>query len=96
MTDDTAVGTVSPTGDCSSMPLQLPAGTDAVTALVGLDSHDHPWDEQPPPIVDLGDAPFAHAQPRANQSSMRHRGAPLATVAPTSAVSAAIVPALWA
>jgi hypothetical protein len=27
---------------------------DPLTSLVGLDSHDHPWDEQPPPVVDLG------------------------------------------
>jgi hypothetical protein len=52
VTDDTAVGTVSPTGDDSWPP--VPAQLDAVTALVGLDSHDHPWDEQPPPVVDLG------------------------------------------
>jgi hypothetical protein len=54
VTDDTAVGTVSPTGDDSWAPHELPAGLDAVTTLVGLDSHDHPWDEQPPPLVDLG------------------------------------------
>lgn len=32
------------------------ASLDSVTGLVGLDSHDHPWDEQPPPVVDLGQA----------------------------------------
>jgi hypothetical protein len=63
VTDDTAVGTVSPTGGDSSPPFELPSGLDAVTGLVGLDSHDHPWDEQPPPVVDLGelaeDVPFS-------------------------------------
>jgi hypothetical protein len=29
------------------------ASLDSVTGLVGLDSHDHPWDEQPS-VVDLG------------------------------------------
>ena len=54
VTDDTAIGTVSSTGDGTSPPPTLPAELDPVTGLVGLDAHDHPWDEQPPPLVDLG------------------------------------------
>ena len=54
VTDDTAVGTVSPTGDDTWALAELPVALDAATTLVGLDPHDHPWDEQPPPVVDLG------------------------------------------
>jgi hypothetical protein len=70
VTDDTAVGTVSPTGDDSWALVELPAALDAVTALVGLDSHDHPWDEQPPPVVDLGE--FAEVVPLPRSGHARH------------------------
>jgi hypothetical protein len=61
VTDDTAVGIISSTGDGTSQPPILPAELDPVTALVGLDAHDHPWDEQPPPVVDLGQ--LVHGDP---------------------------------
>lgn len=54
VTDDAAIGTVSSTDDDHGQP-GLPAELDPATGLVGLDSHDHPWDERPPPIVDLGE-----------------------------------------
>jgi hypothetical protein len=55
VTDDTAIGTLSSTGDGTSQPPTLPAELDPVTGLVGLDAHDHPWDELPPAVGHLGE-----------------------------------------
>ena len=43
-------------GEDAPVPFLDHASLDSVTGMVGLDSHDHPWDEQPPPVVDLGQA----------------------------------------
>lgn len=43
-------------GEDAPVPFLDHASLGSVTGLVGLDSHDHPWDEQPPPVVDLGQA----------------------------------------